>query len=211
MSDFTPTSLASIEDSVVAFVDYQPSIFLTVQSHDVKLVEAQVSELATYTSRFGIPAVLSTAGAERQGPLLPSIVEQFSGQEIIDRSGVNAWEDDNFRSAIEQTGRRKLIMTGLWTEVCVAFTALSAKEDGYEVYAVTDAIGGTSREAHDMAILRMVQAGVVPTTTTAIVSEWFRDWTKEDLAQIVFETSLEHGGGVGELMRFQLALQPPRA
>ena len=110
-------------------------------------------------------------------PTFRSIAEELPGINEIDRSTMNAWEDPAFRSAVEKTGRKRLVFGALWTEICLVYPAISALEDGYEAMFVADAVGGTSQVAHDTGILRLVQAGAIPNTTRATIDEWFRDWS----------------------------------
>ena len=128
---------------------------------------------------FDVPIVLSTVGVKLgvNSPTFRSIAEELPGINEIDRSTMNAWEDPAFRSAVEKTGRKRLVFGALWTEICLVYPAISALEDGYEAMFVADAVGGTSQVAHDTGILRLVQAGAIPNTTRATIDEWFRDWS----------------------------------
>ncbi|MGE5085448.1 MAG: isochorismatase family protein [Bacillota bacterium] len=165
-------------ECVLILIDYQPEMLNSVRSGDVNSIEKNVSALARAAVAFDIPIILSTVGVKmgvNQGTIaalkseLPSVHE-------IDRSTMNAWEDDAFLKAVESTGRRRLVMCGLWTEICLAYPVVEALEDDYEVCFVVDAIGGQSKEEHETAIQRMVQARAVPNTSVALISEWFRDW-----------------------------------
>jgi nicotinamidase-related amidase len=143
---------------------------------------------------FKVPTVLTSIAAETfSGPLLPQITEMFP-QRVIDRSFINAWQDGKLRAAVEATGRRKLVMAGLWTEICLAFPAVSAAEAGYEVFAVIDASAGSSTAAHDAAIIRMSQKGVVPVSVASTLSEWQRDWAREATYAAVNDIVRDHFG-----------------
>src|SRR4051812_10707854 len=142
------------------------------------LVELNVRLLAKTGQAFDVPIVLSTVGVGYglNGPTLPSIQSELDDIEAIDRSSMNAFEDQPFREAVEATGRKRLIVAGLHTEICLTFASVQALKDGYDVMYVTDAVGGRSRAAHRTAIERLAQAGAVPTTALAVTTELFRDW-----------------------------------
>jgi nicotinamidase-related amidase len=142
---------------------------------------------------------------ERGGDLIKGL-QDVPDQKPIDRTLINTWEDERVVAAVKKTGRRKLIMAALWTEICLAMPAIQAVGEGYEVYAVTDASGGVSAEAHDMAVRRMVQAGVVPITWMAVAGELQRDWAREDTAGAVGELLTAHGGGTGIAFAWELQL-----
>ena len=187
MSDVTPSrdpetdSLLTPENAVIAFIDYQREQYAGVGSVDHDELLAHVTMLGRIAASFELPVVLSTVyvthgmsgtNAELRDAL-PGVLE-------IDRTTMNSWEDEEFRAAVERTGRKKLILAGLWTEVCVAFPALDAMRAGYQVYVVVDAIGGVSRTAHESAMQRMVQAGVVPISVLGLACELQRDWGRPD-------------------------------
>jgi nicotinamidase-related amidase len=180
---------------VLALVDYQPGVALLVTSIDLQLLINNVTAIAKAADAFAVPTVLSTVGATfNQDPLLAEIQAVFPDQQPIDRSGLNAWEDPAFVTAIAATGRRKLVVAGLYTEICLTLVSLSAAAAGYEVYALVDVSGGLSQTAHDTALQRMIQAGVTPVTWMAVMSEWQRDWTRTETAAGLFEVAREHGG-----------------
>lgn len=183
MSDMTPIrdprkdALVTPENAVIAFIDYQPEQYAGVGSigHDELL--ANVTMLGRVATTFEVPVVLSTVyvrhgmqGTNRE------LRDALPGAPEIDRTTMNAWEDPEFRAAVEKTGRRKLIVAGLWTEVCVAFPTLDALREGYEVYFVADAIGGVSKVAHESAMERMIEAGATPVTVLGLACELQRDW-----------------------------------
>lgn len=172
--------LITPKNSVFTFIDYQPEQFHGVSSKSRDELMLNVVGLAKMAKDFEVPAILSTVGVELGVNLgtVPELTRALGETEEIDRTTLNAWEDPDFRKAVEQTGRRKIIIAGLWTEVCVAFPALDLLRDDYEVYPVVDAIGGITPETHQTAIERMVQAGAQPITTMALACELQRDWAR---------------------------------
>jgi len=132
----------------------------------------------------------------------PQITELFPGQSPIERSSMNSWEDAAFVAAVKKTGRKKLVMAALWTEVCLTFPVLHALNDGFEVYAVEDCSGGTSEAAHRHAITRIVQAGAVPVTWVQVMLEWQRDWNRKASYNEVMQTVIEHGGVYGQAVEY---------
>lgn len=193
------TGLFAPEDCCVALIDFQPQMLFAVQSHDRNLVINNVTALAKSAKAFGVPTILSTIGAKGfAGPMFKEIQEVFSGHETIDRSSMNAWEDENFLNAVKATGRQRMIMAGLWTEVCLAFPVLDALEAGFDVGYVTDASGGVSVEAHHMACHRMNQAGASPLTWMQLMCEWQRDWARKETAASVRDIALMHAGAYGQ-------------
>ena len=156
--------LLTPENCAFTFIDHQPQMALGVNSIDDETLRNNVAGLAKAAKAFDVPVVLSTISEAYDGPLFDEILDVFSAHDYIDRTTMNAWEDENYVAEIEDTGRHKLVMAGLWTEVCITYPALSAIEDGYEIYVVTDASGGVSEAAHDGAIQRMIEAGATPVT-----------------------------------------------
>jgi nicotinamidase-related amidase len=167
------------EDCALVLIDFQNEMFEVIRSEtDRDMVELHVRLLARTAKAFGMPIVLSTVGVGYgfNGPTLPSILAELDGIEPIDRSSMNAFEDDAFREAVAATGRKRLIVAGLHSEICLSFASVQALKDGYEVMFVTDAVGGRSQVAHKTAIERLAHAGAVPTTALAVTTELFRDW-----------------------------------
>jgi nicotinamidase-related amidase len=154
--------------------------------------------LAKTAKLLGVPTVLTTVVAARSGNIIKGIHDVWPDRQPIDRTFINAWQDAQFVSAVKKTGRRKLVMAGLWTEVCVAMPALQAQGEGYDVHVVTDASGGVSAEAHAMAMDRMIQAGIKPITWIAVLCEWQRDWAArlDTLAELT-GILIDHGGSSG--------------
>jgi nicotinamidase-related amidase len=167
------------KDTALVLIDYQNEMFEVIRSETERdLVELNVRLLARTAKAFDVPIVLSTVGVEYgiNGPTLPSILADLEGVKPIDRSSMNAFEDQAFRDAVAATGRKRLIVGGLHTEICLTFASVAALQDGYDVMFVTDAVGGRSQTAHRTAIDRLAHAGAVPTTALAVTTELFRDW-----------------------------------
>jgi nicotinamidase-related amidase len=167
------------EDSALVLIDYQNEMFEVIRSEtEADLVELNVRLLAKTAGALGMPIVLSTVGVGLgfNGPTLPSILSELDGIEPIDRSSMNAFEDDAFREAVKATGRKRLIIGGLHTEICLTFATVQALKDGYDAMFVTDAVGGRSQIAHRTGIEKLAHAGAVPTTALAVNTELFRDW-----------------------------------
>lgn len=191
--------LITPDNSVIAFIDYQPQMFFGVQSSDRQAVLGNVLGLAKAAKAFGVPTILSTVETKGfSGNMTPQLLDVFPELPLIERSSMNSWEDAAFRRAVEATGRKKLILTALWTEVCLAFPAIEAVRDGYDVYFVTDASGGTSVAAHEHAIQRMIQAGATPLTWIQLALEWQRDWARKEHYDEVLAIMREHGGAYGQ-------------
>jgi nicotinamidase-related amidase len=169
--------LLSPLNSALVVIDYQPSQIQAVHSMDTDLLIRNIVSVARLAKAYDLPIVLSTVNvANGQGHTVPELAEVLGGEVEIDRTQINAWEDIEFRNAIEATGRKNLIMTALWTEVCLAFPSLDALRAGYEVYPVVDAVGGTSPEAHRAGLDRIVQAGGQPISWVSLACELQRDW-----------------------------------
>jgi nicotinamidase-related amidase len=167
------------EDCALVLIDFQNEMFEVIRSEtDAALVELNVRLLARVAKALEMPIVLSTVGVGLgfNGPTLPSILADLEGIEPIDRTSMNAFEDDAFRAAVAATGRKRLIVAGLHTEICLTFATVQALKDGYEVMYVTDAVGGRSEVAHRTGIERLAHAGAVPTTALSVNTELFRDW-----------------------------------
>jgi nicotinamidase-related amidase len=191
--------LLTPQNSALIMIDYQPQMFFGVQSVDRQLLINNIVGLAKSAKIFKVPTILTTIAAESfSGPDLPEMEEVFPGIKPIDRTNMNAWEDKRVVDAVKKTGRGKLIMAGLWTEVCVAFPALSALADGYEVYVVADAIGGSTQAAHEFAMQRMVQAGIIPVTWLQVLLEYQRDWARAETYDATLDIVRKHAGAYGQ-------------
>lgn len=176
----TKHQLLNPSNTVFAFIDYQPEQFRGVTSKEMSELLLNVVTLGKIVKAFDVPFVVSTVGVELgvNSGTHKDLLDVLPPTDEIDRTTLNAWEDHNFLSAIVRTGRRKVVMAGLWTEVCVAYPTLDALREGYEVYPVVDAIGGVTKETHEAAIQRMIQAGATPVTSLALACELQRDWAK---------------------------------
>jgi nicotinamidase-related amidase len=180
--------LITPQNAALVLIDYQPSQFATVRSIDADLLRKNIVSTVRTAKAFGLPIVHSTVNVAsgQQQPTVPELAALLADDPPIDRTTVNSWEDTEFVAAVRATGRRKLVFCALWTEVCMAFAALDALREGYEVYPVVDAIGGTSAEAHRAGVERVVQAGGVPIGWVGLACELQRDWNRmETVPQIV--------------------------
>lgn len=182
------TELLTPQNCALTLIDYQPAMYFGVQSHDRLSIMHNTTVLAKAAKLFKIPTVLSTVAKDSfSGPMNSSITDIFKGQELIDRTAINAWVDSKFRKAIESTGRKKIIVAGLWTEACVLFPSLDMLKAGYEVYIPTDACGDISQEAHERSIQRLIQAGAVPITSLQFVFELQQDWARSETYNGIME------------------------
>ncbi len=172
--------LLAPDNAVITFIDYQPDQYAGVGSIGVDELLLNVTTLGKLVTAYGLPVVLSTVGKKMRGMkgTNEELHAALNNAPEIDRNTLNSWEDPDFRAAIEKTGRRKLIVAGLWTEICVAFPVLDALHEGYEVFVVEDAIGGVSKTAHDAAMRRMELAGARPITVIGLAGELQRDWSR---------------------------------
>ncbi|MEE4175568.1 MAG: hydrolase [Xanthomonadales bacterium] len=190
--------LLSPDDHTLILIDHQPQMAFATKSHDIVELRNNVTGLAKAARAFDVPTILTTVAEESfSGPLFPEVQAVFPDLEPIDRTTMNTWEDDRVTDVVEQHGRRKLVIAALWTEVCGVGPVLSAIDAGYDVYFVTDASGGVSREAHDMAVTRMVQAGAHPITWLQYMLELQRDWARGETYEAVTGIAKQHGGGYG--------------
>ena len=199
-------ALLTPEESVLILIDHQPFQFANLHSHEPMLIINNVIGLAKAAKAFNVPTILTTVVEDRGGKLIKGLQDVFPEQKPIDRTFINTGEDARVVDAVKKTGRKKIVMAALWTEICLAMPAIQAAGEGYEVYAVTDASGGVSVEAHEMAVRRMVMAGVVPMNWLAVSSEWQRDWAREGTAKTLGETVLPHTGSTGTSFAWELQL-----
>jgi nicotinamidase-related amidase len=198
------------EDSILVLIDHQPFQFTNLNSHEPTMIINNVVGLAKGAKLFKVPTILTTVLEERGGYLIKGLQDVFPEQKPIDRTFVNTWQDPNVTDIVKKSGRKQLIIAALWTEVCLAMPVIQALGEGYDVFIVTDASGGASVETHDMAVRRMVQAGAVPMTWMAVISEWQRDWAREETAGGVAEVLLEHGGATGVAFAWEMQLLATR-
>ena len=200
-------SLLTPENCALILIDHQPQMVFGMANIDRQLLINNVIGLAKAAKIFKIPTILTTIAAKTfSGPILSGLQEIFPHQNPIDRTSMNAWEDERVVAAVQKTGRRNLVMAALWTEVCLAFPALSAQDGGFQVYAVADASGGTSVQVHEMAMQRLIQAGVVPVTWMQVLLEFQRDWARQETYDAVLKVIEEHGGAYGQGIAYVQAM-----
>ena len=187
------TDMLSPQNCAIALIDYQPAMYQGVQSHDRLVPFNNVQVLAKAAKLFGIPTVISTVAKDSfSGPFMPEVTDLFPHHEIIDRTSMNSWLDARFRKAVHDTGRKKIVIAGLWTEACVTFPTLDLLREGFEVYIPADACGDLSVEAHNRAMDRVVQAGAVPITSLQYVFELQQDWARSETYEGVMEILRAH-------------------
>lgn len=199
-------SLLRPQDSVLVLIDHQPYQLANLNSHDPHTVVNNSAALAKTAKVFDVPTILTSVIAERGGLIFPQITDVFPGQAVIDRTFINTWEDRAVVDAVKATGRKQLIIAGLWTDICVAMPAIQALGEGWDVTVITDACGSMSVEAHEVAIQRMIAAGANMMTWLALAAEWQRDWARTDSAAALTEVIKQHlaGSGIAYLWEQQL-------
>jgi nicotinamidase-related amidase len=181
------------QNSAIALIDHQPAMYQGVQSHDRLVTFNNVQVLAKAAKLFGIPTVISTVAKDSfSGPFMPEVTDLFPHHAVIDRTSINAWLDANFRKAVHDTKRKKLVVSGLWTEACVLFPTLDLLKEGFEVYVAADACGDISLEAHNRAMDRAVQAGAIPITSLQYVFELQQDWARAGTYEGVMDILRAH-------------------
>jgi len=187
------------ENCQMIFIDQQPQMAFGVQSIDRQVLKNNVVGLAKAAKVFNIPTTITTVETESfSGNTFPELLDVFPEQDILERTSMNSWDDQKVRDALAKNGKKKVVVSGLWTEVCNNTFALCAMlEGGYEIYMVADASGGTSKEAHDYAMQRMIQAGVIPVTWQQVLLEWQRDWAHKETYNAVMDIVKEHSGAYG--------------
>src|SRR5262252_8220194 len=186
------------QDSAVVFIDHQPQMTFGVANIDRAILMNNVTLLAKVAKEFGVPVVLTAVETESfSGYIWPQLLDVFPGQPVVERSSMNAWDDPGFRQAIEATGRKNIIMCGLWTEVCVTWPTIEMLGAGYNIYVVEDCCGATSPAAQDAALSRMVQAGAIRLTTIAALLEWQRDWANHEHYDALMGLLKQHAGAYG--------------
>ncbi|MDH1256251.1 MULTISPECIES: hydrolase [Pseudomonas] len=190
------------QNSQVIFIDHQPQMAFGVQSIDRQVLKNNVVGLAKAAKAFGIPTTITTVETEGfSGNTYPELLAVYPQNKILERTSMNSWDDQNVRDALAESaiaGRKKIVVSGLWTEVCNTTFALSCLRDtDYEIYMVADASGGTSIDAHNYAMDRMIQAGIVPVTWQQVLLEWQRDWARKETYEAVMGIVQEHSGAYG--------------
>lgn len=181
------------------FIDHQPQMAFGVQSIDRQVLKNNTVALAKAAKVFNIPTIITTVETESfSGNTYPELLDVFPVQDILERTSMNSWDDQKVRDVLKTNGKKKVVVAGLWTEVCNNSFALCAMLEGdYEIYMVADASGGTSKEAHDFAMQRMIQAGVIPVTWQQVMLEWQRDWARKETYTAVMDIVREHSGAYG--------------
>ena len=190
--------LLTPKNHTLVLIDHQPQMAFATRSIDIAELRNNVTGLAKAANTFKVPTILTTVAAKSfSGPLFPELQAVFPDQKPIDRTTMNTWEDQRVVDAVKKTGKKKIVMAALWTEVCLIEPALSAIDQGYDVYIVTDASGGVTKEAHDMAVQRMIQAGAHPITWLQYMLELQRDWARGETYNAVTKIAADHAGGYG--------------
>ena len=190
--------LLTPDNCVIALIDHQPQMMFGVAGVDRESIINHTVALGKAARVFDVPVVLTTVETKGfSGNLWPQIRAVFPEQPAVERSSMNAWDDEKFVAAIKATGRKKLVLAGLWTEVCVAFPSVQAIHDGYEVYVVEDCCGDVSQLAHDNAMKRVIQAGAKPVTSLQVMLEFQRDWAEKDTYDAVVDIVKTHYGAYG--------------
>src|SRR4029077_18544615 len=204
-------ALLTPDNCVVVMIDHQPFQIANVNSHEPTMVIKNAVGLAMTAKAYGIPTILTTVREETGGLIFKGIQDIFPDQKTINRTFINAWEDRRVVDAVEKTGRKKVVFAALWTEMCLAMPAIQAMGDDYDVYVVTDASGGVSVEAHDMAIRRLVAAGAQPITWLAMAGELQRDWARTQYLGEVAKIFAERAGATGSALAWEMQLLHARA
>ena len=199
-------ALLTPDNCVLILIDHQPFQFAGLRSHDTQTIINNVVGLAKSAKVFGVPTLLTTVVEERGGYLIKPLQDLFPEQKPINRTYINAWEDERVVDWVKKTGKKKIVMAALWTEICLAMPAIQAIGEGYDVYVVTDASGGVSVEAHEMAIHRMIMAGAVPITWMVLSAELQRDWARTATVPVYAEMLVEHSGVVGTSFKWEQQL-----
>jgi nicotinamidase-related amidase len=195
----TDAGLITAANSVLVFIDHQPQMAFGVAGGiDRQLLVNNVLMLAKGAKEFGVPVILTTVETESfSGAMWPQLLDIFPNQQPIERTGMNSWDTPAFRDAIKATGKKNILLSGLWTEVCITWPTLNMLAEGYNIYVVDDACAGTSAAAHEAALSRMTQAGAVRMTSVATVLEFQRDWAKREHYNALMDIFREHGGAYG--------------
>ena len=199
-------ALLTPENCALVLIDHQPFQLANVNSHDPTMVINNVTGLAKTAKAYGIPTILTTVNEERGGAIFKQVQAVFPDQKTINRTFINSWEDRRVVEAVRKTGRKKVVMAALWTEMCLVMPAIHAIGDGYDVYVVTDASGGVSPEAHDMGIRRIQAAGGQPVTWLGMAGELQRDWARTERLGEVAQIFIDHAGATGSVFLWETQL-----
>lgn len=199
-------ALLTPDNCALILIDHQPFQFAGLRSHDTQTIINNVVGLTKAAKLFNVPTLFTTVVEKNGGYLIKQLQEIFPDQKPIDRTFINTWEDERVVDWVKKTGKKKIVIAALWTEICLAMPAIQAAGEGYEVYIVTDASGGVSLEAHEMAIQRMIQAGCTPITWTVFGSELQRDWARTETVPALAQTLIDHFGNVGTSLQWEWQL-----
>ena len=199
-------ALLTADNCALVLIDHQPFQLANVNSHEPTMVINNVTALAKTAKAFDVPTILTTVNEQRGGRIFKTVQDVFPNQKTIDRTFINAWEDGRVVEAVKKTGRRKVVFAALWSEMCLAMPVIHAMGEGFDVYVVTDASGGVSVEAHDMAIRRLVAAGAQPITWLGMAGELQRDWARTAKLSEVAHILLDHGGASGSVFGWEMQL-----
>lgn len=190
--------LLTPKNSVLLLIDYQPQMAFGVANIDRQMLKNNAVALTKTAKLFEVPTTITSVETDSfSGFVWPELLNVFPNNEVIERTSMNSWDSEQVRNHIAKSQRKKLILAGLWTEVCINMCAFSAMQEGYEIYVVEDACGGTSDSAHKWSMERMVQAGVVPVTWQQVMLEWQRDWAKKETYNQTMDIVREHSGAYG--------------
>jgi nicotinamidase-related amidase len=191
-------SLLSPSNHALLMIDFQPQMAFATRSIDAVVLRNNAALLSRSAAGFNVPTILTTVAEKTfSGPMFSEVTAPFPGQELIDRTTMNTWEDPNVISVINTIGRERLVFAGLWTSVCIVGPVLSALEQGFQAYVIADACGDVSDEAHDRAMDRMAQAGARPMTSLQYLLELQRDWARGETYDLTTGIARDHGGGYG--------------
>src|SRR5258708_3428738 len=199
-------TLLTPDNCALLLIDHQPFQFGTLGSANSQMVLNNVIGLAKTAKVFKVPTLLTSVVEDRGGYIVKGLTDLFPEQTPIARTAINAWQDERVVDWVKKTGRKKIVIAGLWTEVCVAMPALQATGEGFEVYVVTDASAGVSVEAHEMAIQRMIMGGVVPITFNVFQAELQRDWARTETVALLVPILIEHMGNIGTNVSWEFQL-----
>jgi nicotinamidase-related amidase len=190
--------LLTPDNCVLTLIDLQPQMLFGVANFDRQAIINNNIALSKAARVFDVPVVLSTVETKSfSGNMWPQIQAIFPDQTPIERTSMNSWDDDNYVAAIRKTGRKKIVLAGLWTETCVALPTIQAIHDGFDIYVVEDCCGDVSQLAHDNSMKRVIQAGAKPVTALSVMLEWQRDWAQKDSYDAIMDIVKTHFGAYG--------------
>lgn len=199
-------ALLTPDNCALILIDHQPFQFATLGSHPSQAILNNVTALAKTARVFNVPTLLTSVVGNQGGYIIKQLTDVFPDQKVIDRTFINAWQDTAVFNWVKKTGKKKIVIAALWTEICLAMPAIQAAGEGYEVYVVTDASGGVDKEAHEMAIQRMIQAGVTPITYGVFQAELQRDWARTETVGKLIPILFEHQGNIGTSLSWEFQL-----